>query len=374
MIKNTLSLGQFFTPELMVQRMLSLRKNKGSILEPSSGACAFMKELEPSAVGIEIDKKYCNDKRVLHTDFFNYSTKNKFNTIIGNPPYVRHQDIIEQTKDLLNYNLFDKRSNLYLFFIDKCLNHLSTNGELIFITPRDFLKLTSSKFLNERLYNEGSITDYVELGDAKVFKDVSPNCLIWRWENNKKSKKTNHGNYFNCKNGQIWFGNKNKGTVLKDFFDIKVGAVSGADYVFTNNTKGCTDFVCSETRTTKQTRRMIYNRKDKALFKYKNKLLNRKIRKFNENNWWEWGRKYHDRNGERIYVNCKTRNKNPFFISEEQAYDGSILALFPKRKMNLSKAVEKLNKTDWEKLSFVCDKRLIFSQRCLSYVPFDIDT
>ena len=47
-----------------------------------------------------------------------------------------------------------------------------------------------------------------------------------------------------------------------------------------------------------------------------------------------------------------------------------LLALFPKSKINLSQAVEKLNKTDWESLGFVCDKRLIFSQRCLSYAPF----
>ncbi|MCZ0931906.1 MAG: class I SAM-dependent methyltransferase [Oligoflexia bacterium] len=370
-MKDIKHLGQVFTSKYIVKIMLSMRKNKGSILEPSSGNDSFLKELEKNAIGIEIDRNYCKDKRVLNMDFFKYPLTNKFNTIISNPPYVRHQDILDKTKCFLDYSLFDKRSNLYLFFIEKCIKHLKNNGELILITPRDFLKLTSSRKLNEKLYNEGSITDYIELGDKQVFEGFSPNCLIWRWEKNKKSKLTNKGDFFNCLNGQIWFGNRVKGT-LGDCFNVKVGAVSGADKIFTNDKKGCTDFVCSETRNHKTTRRMIYNRKDKSLLKYKKELIARKIRKFNENNWWEWGRKYHEKEGERIYVNCKTRHKNPFFISEKKAYDGSVLALFPKENINLSKAVEKLNKTDWESLGFNCDGRLIFSQRCLSYAPIEL--
>ena len=68
---------------------------------------------------------------------------------------------------------------------------------------------------------------------------------------------------------------------------------------------------------------MIYNRKDTSLLKYKDTLLNRKIRKFNETNWWEWGRKYHTREGERIYVKCQNKDEKSFFLSEEKAYDGS---------------------------------------------------
>ena len=83
----------------------------------------------------------------------------------------------------------------------------------------------------------------------------------------------------------------------------------------------------------------------------------------------EMGREYHDQDGERIYVNCKTRNSKPFFISEEKAYDGSVLALFPKMNVNLSKVVDKLNKVKWQDFGFVCDGRLIFSQRSLQNAP-----
>jgi adenine-specific DNA-methyltransferase len=58
---------------------------------------------------------------------------------------------------------------------------------------------------------------------------------------------------------------------------------------------------------------MIYNTKDPSLFKYKKELIERKIKKFDENNWYMWGRGYCESKKNRIYVNGKTRQKNPFF-------------------------------------------------------------
>ena len=48
------------------------------------------------------------------------------------------------------------------------LRQLRPGGELIFITPRDFLKATSAVKLNRLLVESGSITDAIELGDARV--------------------------------------------------------------------------------------------------------------------------------------------------------------------------------------------------------------
>lgn len=366
---NVKNLGQVFTPKNIVRTMIELRRNEGRILEPSAGNGAFLSTLDRNAVGIEIDKKLVKDSRVHVCDFFKYSMKNKFQTIIGNPPYVRFQDIPNETKKLLPMDLFDRRSNLYLFFIAKCIEHLDQGGELIFITPRDFLKSTNSKKLNKELYKNGSFTDFFELGDVRVFNGYSPNCAIWRWEKDLKGKMMSCGNRFHYSNGQIWFGNKMSKTSLSDYFNVRVGAVSGADHIFSNKKHGNVKMVCSKTCKTGEKRTMIYNKKCKYLEQFKDKLLNRKVRRFNQNNWWKWGRNYQDHEGERIYVNCKTRNPKPFFISEDRAYDGSVLALFPKTKMDLGKTVNKLNKIKWQDFGFVCDGRLIFSQRSLQNAP-----
>lgn len=111
---------------------------------------------------------------------------------------------------------------------------------------------------------------------------------------------------------------------------------------------------------------MFYNIKNDYIEQYKEILINRKIRKFTENNWWKWGRDFKKTTTKRIYVNCKTRAKDPFFIHECNNYDGSILALFVKnQKVDLNKLVKKLNEIDWDDLGFMCGDRYLFSQKSL---------
>lgn len=367
---NVSKLGQVFTPPEVVAHMLAMRRNRGAVLEPSAGGGAFMNALEPGAIGIEIDRTMIRDKRILAGDFFSYPLSNRFDTIIGNPPYVRYQDIGQATKGLLPMEWFDRRSNLYLFFIAKCMAHLNKGGELIFITPRDFLKSTNAKKLNEELYAQGAITHFTELGDAPIFGGYTPNCAIWRWEKGRKSRRIKGGKLFCCQDGQIWFGSSPaSGERLGDYAEVKVGAVSGADSIFASRRHANVEMVCSATRSTGELRKMIYNKRCKYLEPYKNVLLRRRVRHFDESNWWEWGRGYHRQQGERVYVNCKTRNANPFFPSESEAYDGSMLALFPKNGLSASRIADALNRTDWDELGFACDGRLLFTQKSLANAP-----
>lgn len=366
---NIKTLGQVFTPYHVVSDMLSLIKNNGKTLEPSCGDGAFLKHLS-NAIGIEIDKKVIKQKNVFNIDFFEYSINNKFDTIIANPPYVKYTDININTKILLfpYEKFFDKRSNLYLFFIYKSFLHLKDNGEMIFITPRDFLKLTSAIKLNELLFQNGTITDFIDLGDKKIFNNAQPNCAIWRYEKGNYKRNTNITKQFSCINGQLLFTKNSYFINFNELFFVKVGAVSGADKIFINEEFGNEEFVNSTTIKTKKTRKMIYNIKHQFLEDYKNILINRKIKKFNETNWYQWGRNYYKSKEKRIYVNTKTRNKQPFFLHECKAYDGSILAIFPKFKCThdtLKQVCKQLNLINWDELGFVCDGRFLFSQRSL---------
>lgn len=360
-VKN---LGQVFTPPNIVAQMLQLRRNFGTVLEPSSGIGAFSKNI-PGCISIELDPKFKDDNTLI-MDFFDYPITNKFDTIIGNPPYVRYQDIIPTTKSKLKSKLFDERSNLYLFFIEKCLYHLNPHGEIIFITPRDFLKATSSMKLNELIYELGTITDIIELGDKKIFNGASPNTVIWRFEKDNFTRITNVTKQFIFSNGQLLFTDNSYPVRFKDIFFVKVGAVSGLDKVFEHNEFGNMDFVCSTTYKTGKTKRMIYNLKHPYLEQFKDKLLKRGIRKFDETNWWMWGRNHFISDRPRIYVNVKTRNKRPFFVHDCLNYDGSILAIFPHNpKANIKDLCNKLNEVNWFELGFVCDGRYIFSQKSL---------
>jgi adenine-specific DNA-methyltransferase len=342
-------------------------------MEPSCGDGAISSMIE-GVVAIEYDKNVCPNY-ALNMDFFDYDISNKFDSIIGNPPYVKFKDISKDTKDKLDMNLFDKRSNLYLFFIEKCIKQLKDNGELIFIVPRDFLKSTSSIKLNEFIYNSGTITDVVDYGDKVIFKGFNPNCIIFRFEKDNFGRKTIYEDVennivenrtFSISDGQLYFLKDNYNVNFNDIFFVKVGGVSGADNIFTNEEYGNMDFVCSETCKTGRLRKMIYNEINDYILSKENELRSRNIKKMTDDNWWKWGRDFYRSDRKRIYVNSKTRNKKPFFINDCKNYDGSVLAIFPKNEnVDIQELCDMLNAVDWKELGFVCGGRYLFSQKSL---------
>ena len=385
------NLGQVFTPKAIVDLMISLKRNSGAVLEPSSGDGAFSKLLG-RCTSIEIDPNHAL-KDSLCMDFFDYSREHKFETIIGNPPYVRYQDIPVETKLKLDSQIFDSRTNLYLFFIEKCLDHLTDNGELIFIVPRDFIKSTSSIRLNRALISLGTITHYIDLGDSRIFHGAIPNCVIFRFEKNQFNRECAYAELkisspltnsleeiicwqkkiFSEVQGHFTFASFTSEIILKDIAEVKVGGVSGMDTVFADEIHGNLDFVCSETVRTGKTRRMIYldDRSSPPSFleRHKPALISRKIKKFDESNWWHWGRGFPSNDKARIYVNAKTRVERPFYLHPCNNFDGSVLAIFPKIQSHAELLCQALNEVNWIELGFNCDGRFLFSQRSLENTP-----
>jgi adenine-specific DNA-methyltransferase len=171
--------------------------------------------------------------------------------------------------------VLDGRANLYLFFIEKCLRHLAPAGELVFITPRDFLKATSAVPLNRLLHAAGTITDFVDLGDSRLFDGATPNCAIWRFERDNFSRRTRYAaqgvadglaglarlqweeRHFVESGGHLLFSRGDYATAPADIAFVKVGAVSGADDLYASEQYGNRSFVCSAT-SQRETRRMLW--------------------------------------------------------------------------------------------------------------------
>ncbi|MDR1647849.1 MAG: class I SAM-dependent methyltransferase [Zoogloeaceae bacterium] len=375
--RDVKTLGQVFTPPEVVDFMLKLRLRKGRTLEPSAGAGAFFNALRvknADCVGIELDGRIAPEG-VCVMDFFAYPETERFDAIIGNPPYVRFQDILPETRARLSMRLFDGRSNLFLFFIEKCVRHLNPGGELIFIVPRELAKLTAARKLNAWLFQEGSITDFLETGDRNLFGDYVPNCVIFRFEKGLQNREMRDGRRFCEVRGQWMFLSRNTQDYplsLADVFEVKVGGVSGADGIFVHS-EGALDVVYSRTAETGKTRRMFYDQPQHPhLVAHKQILLKRKVRPFDESNWWQWGRKLSQSRLPRIYVNGKTRRPVPFFLHDCPYFDGAILALFPRRKCVRKKELEEMTRllneaVDWEEQGFVCDGRFLFTQRTLQH-------
>ena len=285
----------------------------------------------------------CINRTKIHFgDFLSQKINIKYTTIIGNPPYVK-----------------TKTGNLYLDFIKKCYDLLEINGELIFIVPSDFIKLTSSgKIINEMLQN-GTFTHIYHPNMENLFSNASIDVIIFRYCKNKSlSNKILHNDenkYLINTNGILTFSNENKTNfkTINDYFKVYVGLVTGKEKVYKNGQFGNIELLNGKEKKEKYILLEDFPTANTELNKYmlshKKVLISRKIKKFNENNWWKWGAPRNKKSIEKymgqqcIYISNLTRRKEVAFIDKVQYFGGGLIILIPNKKMDLQKIVTYLN-------------------------------
>jgi adenine-specific DNA-methyltransferase len=377
------NLGQYFTTnnELKEKVFEFILNSPSNILEPSIGQgdlITFITNKIPSITFdmYEIDTKIkLLDKivkeKVVYGDFMTQTITKTYKTIIGNPPYVR-----------------TKKGNLYIDFIEKCYNLLEDNGELIFIVPSDFLKLTSaSKILNIMMTN-GTFTHIFHPHNEKMFENASIDIIIFRYcKNNLIDKKVLYNNkllYITNSNGLIIFEKEenNNSVLFQEYFDIYVGLVSGKEKVYKNEELGNIEVLNGEDKIDKY----IYIEKypcnndkiNKYLLNYKKELIERGIRKFNENNWFEWGAPRNittiknNLGKDCIYIYNLTRKANVSFLGKVNYFGGGLLMLKPKKKCNLNNIISYINSNTF-KDNFMFSGRFKIGHRSLSnsFIPIN---
>jgi adenine-specific DNA-methyltransferase len=325
-----------------------------------------MYELDNEIVMLEGIKK----EEIVYGDFMIQNIDVKYDTIIGNPPYVK-----------------TKTGNLYIDFIDKCYHLLENNGELIFIVPSDFLKLTSAvKIIKEMMLN-GTFTHIVHPNKENLFKNASIDIIIFRYCKNKSlPKKTlfnGHVKHLIHTNGMITFSDRSETEqkIFQDYFKVAVGMVTGKESVYKNkelgniqllNKKGVKDdyILVAEFPTEKK-------ELNEYLLEHKDTLIGRKIKKFNESNWFEWGaprnvKLIEENMGKKcIYISNLTRQPEVAFIDKVQYFGGALLMLLPKEDIDLKKVVNYLNSESFKK-NFIYSGRFKIGHRQLSNSIFNV--
>ena len=378
-IKN--KLGQYFTTnnELKEKVFEFILNKPDNILEPSIGQGDLINFITDKIPNIlfdmyEIDTKIklldnIQKDKIIYCDFMQQNITKLYNTIIGNPPYIRL-----------------KKGNLYIDFTEKCYNLLSHNGELIFIVPSDFFKLTSSSKLLNNMHLHGTFTHIFHPNNEKMFDNASIDIIIFRYcKNNLLEKRVLYNNkllYITNSNGLITFTEKenNNISMFQEYFDIYVGLVSGKEEVFKNEKYGNIEVLNGHNKVDKY----IYIDKypcdneeiNKYLLQHKKELINRKIRKFNENNWFEWGAPRNITtinkhiNKDCIYIYNLTRKLNVSFVGKVNYFGGGLIMLKPKKLYDLDKIVLYMN-SDIFKDNFIFSGRFKIGHRqiCNSYIP-----
>ncbi len=96
-----------------------------------------------------------------------------FDVVIGNPPYIRVQNLGYNEIDYYkaNYSSFYQKADIYLLFIEKAINILNTNSELSFINPTLFMSSDYGKGLREFLTNY-RIRRIIDFGDLSIFEEA----------------------------------------------------------------------------------------------------------------------------------------------------------------------------------------------------------
>jgi adenine-specific DNA-methyltransferase len=348
-------LGQYFTTnQELLENVFKLVKNGvGPILEPSFGQGHIINYFREQGntrpfVGIELDdtlvklEKIHESTTVHHCDFLTYKTDEKFSSIVGNPPYFK-------LKKNPNNNSILGVTNIYVAFIEKAYDMLAGDGELIFIIPSDFFKLTSAAKLKELLLKNGSFTDVFHPNKENLFKKATQDVMIFRYQKGVISNVTNLNNeqkHVILSQGNIYFDTISDKVIdeikLDEVFDIKVGMVSGAEKIFANEEYSNISILTSGGY---KNEILLTDLPEEGtnvheyLQGHKQHLINRKIKKFSEKNWFQWGclrniKFMTEMQGNAcLYAKVLTRHTDVFSTGTVEMYDGSLLCIYPKVQM-----------------------------------------
>lgn len=252
-------LGQYFTKNEIVAKLLDLLfdykkypKNI-SIMEPSFGTGNFITELNKKGykniTGYEIDSEFTKSP----TDFFDVPIKNKFDLIVGNPPFTKYnlkesyyyasmyKDSKVKTESYLSVSeIKSDKQRIENIFILKSLKQLkNTDSSIGFVLPISFFIKNKNTFVKNKL-KEFFSTVIIYQNDKVWFDRNIPCCfvlftnttelknkIVVIYENGKKNEDVfDISNIkeelipqviFNKNHGLI---NNKKGIPLRDYFSL----------------------------------------------------------------------------------------------------------------------------------------------------------
>lgn len=350
---------------MLQQSVFDLVQNKGSpLLEPSFGAGHLLIPFlasNPSypMICYELDTTVkpiitTTHQQLIYGDFTKQTHQTKFRTIIGNPPYVQRRGAV----------------NLYLEFIERCMDLLDGAGaEIVFIVPSDFIKLSRAAPLLERMMATGAFTHFLFPNNEGLFSGAAVDVLVFRYEVGRASTEgtmvNGHPKFCTLTNGIITFADTPSAAaaqvLVSNLFTVHVGLVSGKDEVYK------VPFGNIEVLADKDRReRFIFPTSyptgnaeiDVHLAAHKTALMERRIKKFTEENWFEWGAPRNrqtmgSKKGQPcIYVRTLTRKQEVAFVGTVEPFGGALLCMIPTGPMTpamLSEITALLNNPNTQK-------------------------
>ncbi|GAA8587765.1 class I SAM-dependent DNA methyltransferase [Helicobacter pylori] len=152
-----------------------------------------------------------------------------FDCIIGNPPYIR-QEQIREIKPLLEkqyQNFYNSTADIYTYFFALSYHLLKEKGFNAFITSNKYARAKYGAQLRELLLKKTTIVSYMELNALKVFESATVDTSIMNFIKQEPPKESDFKYY------EPTLDDKND---LKStrFLPMKQNALSTESFIFAN--------------------------------------------------------------------------------------------------------------------------------------------
>ncbi len=155
-----------------------------------------------------------------------------FDLIIGNPPYIRQEELKELKPHLAkNYKVYKGTSDIYTYFYELGFNVLKENGILSFITSNKYTRAGYGEALREFLLKNTYILKYIDLNGIKVFDSATVDTSILCFE--KSKSKDNKFKYLALSNEILKTCAYDIG-LYKDYAEFSQNSLSKESFTFSD--------------------------------------------------------------------------------------------------------------------------------------------
>lgn len=200
--------GGFYTPKPIASFILKWAFNGNKeldILEPSCGDGVFLEAIRNgkyeynSVTAIEYEKTEVDKSKkiglaktkVINKDFHEFciNTKNRYDLIVGNPPYIRYQ-YFDRDQQKYASEIFDKAklkysklTNAWVSFVVGSSLLLKDTGKIAFVLPAEILQVSFAQTLREFLAHFYNIINIISF-EKLVFPGVQQEVILLLCEKN----------------------------------------------------------------------------------------------------------------------------------------------------------------------------------------------
>ena len=102
-----------------------------------------------------------------------------FDIVIGNPPYIRHEELREfKTLFKTLFSTYSGTADIYVFFIERGFSILRDNGFFTYIMPNKFMQAGYGQSAR-RFLLEHDLVEILDFGDLQVFAEaITYPCIL----------------------------------------------------------------------------------------------------------------------------------------------------------------------------------------------------